>query len=223
MTVSTASPARARADARPIEPRRCVPQLTRLADACGRGEPWRAWSSPAFDSAAAFLALSPGVGCVLEDSAGRRLTHQRLGAAGLSVQAAWNGAAAGVIDAALRPRGAARLELWARDATIALGAGCPRGLEVRRGVIPPAGWLAHPQLFSLLHSHFTQVLRPRHGLAYLTRDLRGLFVLDATDGLAARFAAGLPGACVMRYSVGFPLIIGGHGGGGLGSGATVGR
>ena len=49
------------------------------------------------------------------------------------------------------------------------------------------------------------MLRPETGLVYATRDGRELFVFDAHAEDVARC---LPGADVLSYSVGFPLLYG---------------
>ncbi|MCT1694390.1 hypothetical protein [Corynebacterium sanguinis] len=158
------------------------------------------WSSSEFSASTAYITLSPELVCVLADHTGRPSSHQRIGAMGRSVTGAWNAAARGVINEAVSD---GQVELWVRDATAAFGADVPRGLQLRDDRMIPTTWLTHPKLFTVLDSHFTQVLRPRFGLTYLTRDYRELFVFDA---LPSSFARRFASACVMRYSVGFPLV-----------------
>ncbi|QPK82654.1 hypothetical protein G7Y29_07120 [Corynebacterium qintianiae] len=158
------------------------------------------WPSPAFGSSTAYITLSPQLACVLVDGQGCPASHQRIGAAGRSVHEAWNTAARTVVAEAVSD---GRAEFWVRDARHVLGVDAPRGLQLREDGIAPAAWLSHPQLFSIVHSHFSHVMRPRHELGYVTRDFRELFVFDASArSLARRF----PSGCAMRYSVGFPVV-----------------
>ena len=55
----------------------------------------------------------------------------------------------------------------------------------------------------MLHQHFLEVLVPKTGLVYVTRDQRDLFVLDTTIEAAAK---AVPQATVMTYSLGFPVV-----------------
>ncbi|WP_291313044.1 hypothetical protein [Corynebacterium sp. UBA2622] len=167
-----------------------LPRLALRRDVAGGGR--------GFASSAAFIALSPALVCVLDSPTASAATHQEIGAAGFTVHQAWNRAAEVLLEAASASAGA---EFWVRGAQSVLGDAAPPGLQVRGDA---ARWLAHPRLFSVLHSHFSEVLRPERGLTYLTRDCRELFVFDAPAGALAR-VAGSPS--VMRYSLGFPLLL----------------
>lgn len=158
------------------------------------------WNSPQFSTSTAYISLSPALACVLVDASGNALSHQRIGEIGCSVNEAWNRAADNVLGAALRD---GEVEFWVRGARAVLGARAPRGFELKCDALPPASWLAHPKLFSVLDNHFTQLLRPRFGLTYVTRDFRDLFVFDT---LAREFAAAYTQSHVVRYSVGFPVL-----------------
>lgn len=145
----------------------------------------------------AFISLSPALVCLLATGDGAPASHQQVGAAGMTVHQAWNRAAAGVLAESEASRGA---EFWVRDSRTRLGGGFARGVEVRGSA---AGWLAHPKLFSVLHAHFTGVLRPAGELVYLTPDYRTLFIVDDASGP-------LPDVgghnAKIRHSVGFPLL-----------------
>lgn len=161
----------------------------------------RACIAAGFASSTAFISLSPGLVCVFDSPTASGLTHQEIGAAGLSAHQLWNAAADQLAGRAQRPEGA---EFLVRCPSAALDcAELPRGFEVDGHGVPAAWWLAHPQPFTLLQRHFEAVLKPEHGLVYATRDARELFVFDAEPAEVARC---LPGADVMSYSVGFPLL-----------------
>lgn len=161
------------------------------------------WTKPSFSSSTAYVALSPQLAAVMVDADGREASHQSIGARGHSVHAAWNIAADNVLAGATRD---GRTEFWVRDAAAELGGGLPPGYQLREDDVAPAAWLAHPRLFSAAHAHFTAIIRPRQELIYLTRDFRELFVFDAP---APVFARRFPSACVLRYSVGFPVVVAG--------------
>ncbi|SDR89262.1 hypothetical protein [Corynebacterium timonense] len=179
-----------------------IPRLAR------RARPGAPFGDPGFASSTASITLSPGLICVLargEDPAGAPATHQHVGAAGLTVHQAWNAAAAHRLATSDAISGNA-LRFWVRDARATLGPDAPPGVEVRGDA---ASWLAHPRLFAPLDAHFTHVLRPQHGLAYLTRDCRDLFVVDAADADLRRLLdlpTVPPAAVCTRYSLGFPLL-----------------
>lgn len=177
-----------------------TPRLLRRAALPGAAGSTAGWSSGEFSASTAFVTLSPELVCVFADHTGRPASHQRIGEMGRSVTGVWNSAARGVMDEAVRD---GQVEIWVRDATLVLGPDVPRGFQLRDDHLVPTTWLTHPKLFTILDSHFTQVLRPRFGLTYVTRDYRELFVFDA---LASSFARRFTSACVMRYSIGFPLV-----------------
>ena len=158
------------------------------------------WTSPQFSTSSACVALSRELSCVLVDTSGQVLSHQRIGEMGVSVHEAWNRVANRMLDTVVCN---GRVEFWVRCAHHLLGPDAPRGYELRSEGLVPAGWLGHPKLFSLLHSHFTQLLRPRFGLTYASRDFRDLFIFDAS---ASAFARAYSRVHVMRYSVGFPIL-----------------
>lgn len=158
------------------------------------------WGSPQFCASSAYIALSRELSCVLVDTSGLILSHQRIGEMGVSVHEAWNRVANTILDNVLCN---GRVEFWVRGAHHLLGPKAPRGYELHSEGLVPAGWLAHPKLFSVINSHFTQVLRPRIGLTYVSRDFRDLFVFDAS---ASAFARSYTRVHVMRYSVGFPVL-----------------
>lgn len=156
-----------------------------------------------FGASTAFISLSPGLVCVFDSPTATGLTHQEVGAAGVSAHQLWNAAAAQLVSRAQRDDG---VEFLVRCPSAALACEeLPHGFEVDGHSAPAAWWLAHPQPFTLLHRHFEAVLRPKTGLTYATRDGRELFVFDAHAEDVARC---LPGADVLSYSVGFPLLYG---------------
>ncbi|MBA1837224.1 hypothetical protein GC584_01860 [Corynebacterium sp. zg912] len=161
----------------------------------------RACIRSGFGSSTAFISLSPGLVCVFDSPTASGLTHQEVGAAGLSVHQLWNAAADQLTARAQREQG---VEFLVRCPTAVLDcASLPRGFEVDGHGVPAAWWLAHPQPFSLLHRHFEAVMQPDTGLVYATRDGRELFVFDAGVDEVARC---LSDADVLTYSVGFPLL-----------------
>ena len=163
----------------------------------------RACIAAGFGASTAFISLSPGLVCVFDSPTATGLTHQEVGAAGVSAHQLWNAAAAQLVSRAQREHG---VEFLVRCPSAALACEeLPRGFEVDGHSAPAAWWLAHPQPFTLLHRHFEAVLRPKTGLTYATRDGRELFVFDAHAEDVARC---LPGADVLSYSVGFPLLYG---------------
>ncbi|MGV0373242.1 hypothetical protein ACUY2A_07640 [Corynebacterium pilbarense] len=165
------------------------------------GAATRARIAAGFSTSTAFISLSPGLMCVFDSPGSTGLTHQEVGAAGVSVHQLWNVAAEQLISHAQRDDG---VEFLVRCPSVALDCDeLPRGFEVDGHDSPAAWWLSHPRPFTLLHRHFEAVLRPETGLVYATRDWRELFVFDAdADEVAGR----LPGANVLVYSVGFPLL-----------------
>ena len=163
----------------------------------------RACIAAGFGASTAFISLSPGLVCVVDSPTATGLTHQEVGAAGVSAHQLWNAAAEQLVSRAQREDG---VEFLVRCPSAALDfETLPRGFEVDGHGSPAAWWLAHPQPFTLLHRHFEAVLRPETGLTYATRDGRELFVFDARADEVARC---LPGADVLSYSVGFPLLYG---------------
>lgn len=163
----------------------------------------RACIAAGFGASTAFISLSPGLVCVFDSPTATGLTHQEVGAAGVSAHQLWNAAAAQLVSRAQRDDG---VEFLVRCPSAALACEeLPHGFEVDGHSAPAAWWLAHPQPFTLLHRHFEAVLRPKTGLTYATRDGRELFVFDAHAEDVARC---LPGADVLSYSVGFPLLYG---------------
>lgn len=163
----------------------------------------RACIAAGFGASTAFISLSPGLVCVFDSPTATGLTHQEVGAAGVSAHQLWNAAAEQLVSRAQREDG---VEFLVRCPSAALDVETlPRGFEVDGHGSPAAWWLAHPRPFTLLHRHFEAVLRPETGLTYATRDGRELFVFDAHAGDVARC---LPGADVLSYSVGFPLLYG---------------
>lgn len=161
----------------------------------------RTWLTPGFGSSTAYINLSPGLVCVFDSGGFQGLTHQGIGAAGMTAHQAWNAAAA-----QLEPRAycAAGVEFMVRSPAVALGIeGHPPGFEVDGHGCPAASWLAHPRTFTLLHRHFEAVMHPEHNLVYATRDDKELFVFDAPADAVAQL---LRNAAVMTYSVGFPLL-----------------
>lgn len=163
----------------------------------------RACIAAGFGASTAFISLSPGLVCVFDSPTATGLTHQEVGAAGMSAHQLWKAAAAQLVSRAQRDNG---VEFLVRCPSAALDCEeLPRGFEVDGHSAPAAWWLAHPQPFTLLHRHFEAVLRPKTGLTYATRDGRELFVFDAHAEDVARC---LPGADVLSYSVGFPLLYG---------------
>lgn len=163
----------------------------------------RACIAAGFGASTAFISLSPGLVCVFDSPTATGLTHQEVGAAGVSAHQLWNAAAAQLVSRAQRDNG---VEFLVRCPSAALACEeLPHGFEVDGHSAPAAWWLAHPQPFTLLHRHFEAVLRPKTGLTYATRDGRELFVFDAHAEDVARC---LPGADVLSYSVGFPLLYG---------------
>lgn len=120
---------------------------------------------------------------------------------GMTPQSAWNAAAAGLVASARTAKG---VEFYARPAYVTLGPEAPRGYEVRGKGATAAAWLSHPRAFSTLRTHFTSVIEPAGELVYFTRDCRELFVFDATE---EQVAAALGSFGVVRYSLGFPLLL----------------
>lgn len=161
----------------------------------------RACIQGGFGASTAFISLSPGLVCVFDSPTASGLTHQEVGAAGLSAHQLWNAAADQLTARAQREQG---VEFLVRCPAAALKcASLPRGFEVDGHGVPAAWWLTHPQPFSLLHRHFEAVMRPETGLVYATRDGRELFVFDACVDDVVRC---VPDADVLAYSVGFPLL-----------------
>lgn len=153
-------------------------------------------------SSAAFISLSPGLVCQFTAPNGATVTHQQVGALGLTAHQAWDLAARNLLATAQRGDG---IEFWVRPAATRLpeldGTGLA-GYEVRGDASPPAAWLAHPTTFSTLHRHFAHVFGTDGERAYYTRDKRELFVFDTR---AEEAAAALGAEGVLEYSLGFPL------------------
>lgn len=161
----------------------------------------RACIAAGFSTSTAFVSLSPDLVCVFDSPTSTGLTHQEVGAAGVSAHQLWNAAAEQLVSRAQREDG---VEFLVRCPSAALDCETlPRGFEVDGHDSPAAWWLSHPRPFTLLHRHFEAVLRPETGLVYATRDWRELFVFDADADEVARH---LHGANVLAYSVGFPLL-----------------
>lgn len=175
------------------------PRLARLDD-LNRNATHR-WITPGFSASTAYISLSPGLICVFDQPGREALNHQDIGALGLTAHQAWNAAAQTLRVTALRKDG---VEFPARPAAVALGATCPPGLEVGGTGVPPAAWLAHPRTFTMLDAHFRCVLDHAGPLTYLSRDQQELFVFTA-DTEEVTSALGHRG--VMRYSLGFPLLV----------------
>lgn len=179
-------------------------RLARLADATARSGGWLA---PGFSSSTAYIHLSQGLVCVFDadppNADAQGLTHQQVGAAGMSVHQVWNAAADQLAKRAHRPHG---IEFMVRCPTAQLGADrpLPRGYEVDGHGVPAAAWLAHPKTFTVLHRHFESVMEPTCGLVYASRDLKELFVFDAS---VEQVAAACGARAVLTYSVGFPLLL----------------
>lgn len=197
---STSAPA-AEAGAYPHQ--RITPRLARRDGVAPASS--RAWITPGFGASTAFISLSPGLVCVFDAPGRAGLTHQDIGALGMSTHQAWNAAAGTLLNTATSGN---CLQVWVRDAAVALGEGAPRGVEIRGGAVPAASWLAHPRTFNALQAHCTGVFEaqgrsPQRELTYLSRDQRELFVFAAP---AHDVAQALGPAGVVRYSLGFPLL-----------------
>ncbi|OIR42576.1 hypothetical protein BJP08_04555 [Corynebacterium sp. NML140438] len=136
--------------------------------------------------------------CVFDSDSVQGLTHQFIGAMGLTVHQAWNSAARTLSTDLLEGRVTLDYEL-AEDS---LGSVVPNGVRVRSSAGYAASWLAHPQLFSTLYSHADRVLLPHNELLFYSRDQQELYVFDAPLDDVLRLAKP---EHVMRYSVGFPL------------------
>ena len=80
-----------------------LPATQRLARLDTIGAPGRL--ARGFGASTAFLSLSPGLACVFADPDGAALTHQALGAAGMSAHQLWNAAAAELATRAHTERG----------------------------------------------------------------------------------------------------------------------
>ena len=176
-----------------------VPILPRLARRCEvTSSSSRAWLTPGFGASTAYISLAPGLVCVFDSDSVQGLTHQFIGAMGLTVHQAWNSAARTLSTDLLEGRVTLDYEL-AEDS---LGSVVPNGVRVRSSAGYAASWLAHPQLFSTLYSHVDRVLLPHHELLFYSRDQQELYVFDAPLDDVLRLAKP---EHVMRYSVGFPL------------------
>lgn len=176
-----------------------VPILPRLARRCEvTSSSSRAWLTPGFGASTAYISLAPGLVCVFDSDSVQGLTHQFIGAMGLTVHQAWNSAARTLSTDLLEGRVTLDYEL-AEDS---LGSVVPKGVRVRSSAGYAASWLAHPQLFSTLYSHVDRVLLPHHELLFYSRDQQELYVFDAPLDDVLRLAKP---EHVMRYSVGFPL------------------
>lgn len=160
----------------------------------------REWVTPEFGASTAFISLSPGLVCVFDAPGERGLTHQSIGARGMSVQQAWNASADTLLSTASR---GANLEFWVRPARASLGHLAPAGFEIRGGAVPAASWLAHPRTFNALHAHCAAVFAAEGQLTFFSRDDRELFVFTAPEH---EVAAALGGHPLIRYSLGFPLL-----------------
>ncbi|MCQ4620808.1 hypothetical protein KBX19_06230 [Corynebacterium sp. CCUG 71335] len=147
----------------------------------------------------AYLNLSPNVVAVLISETGHLLSQIDLWDRGLSVKQAWDSAAYTLLER----QNSHRVEFQVRNASCALGTTAPRGFEIAPFDVPAVAWLSHPKTFQMLHQHFLEVLVPKTGLVYVTRDQRDLFVLDTTIEAAAK---AVPQATVMTYSLGFPVV-----------------
>lgn len=176
-----------------------VPILPRLARRCDvTSSSSRAWLTPGFGASTAYISLAPGLVCVFDSDSVQGLTHQSIGAMGLTVHQTWNSAARTLSTDLLEGRVALEFE----RAEDTLGEVVPKGVQVRSSLGYAASWLAHPQLFSTLYSHVDRVLLPHNELLFYSRDQQELYVFDAPLGDVLRFAKS---EHVMRYSVGFPL------------------
>lgn len=161
----------------------------------------RSWLTPGFGASAAFINLSPGLVCAFDGPTGEAVTHQELGAAGMTAHQAWNAVAEDLAPRAFRDTG---VEFMVRPPSVALGtAHLPRGFEVGGHDCHPASWLAHPKTFTILHRHFESVLQPAHELVYVTRDGKDLFVFDGDVDAQLPLPAN---SSAVTYSVGFPLL-----------------
>lgn len=180
-----------------------LPRLARREDITASGS--KAWITPGFSASTAFISLSPGLVCVFDgvgaDGHAEGLTHQQIGSLGLTAHQAWNAAADTLRATAVAANG---VEFWSRPASVALGDGAPHGIEVRGGVHTAAAWLSHPKTFEVIHRHFRTVLAPESELSYYSRDQRELFIFDAHRDVVAQRLGTAP---LMRYSLGFPLLL----------------
>ncbi|QYH19508.1 hypothetical protein JKI95_10745 [Corynebacterium aquatimens] len=130
------------------------------------------------------------------------MTHQEIGSLGVSVHQAWNAAAAALRATALRGAG---VEFSVRPASVRLTGAAPAGFEVRDGRgSTAAAWLAHPATFDVINRHFGCVLNTEAPLTYLSRDQRELFVFAVPE---EEVVSSLGARGVMRYSLGFPLMV----------------
>lgn len=175
-----------------------TPRLARRAGVASATS--RAWVAPEFGASTAFISLSPGLVCVFDAPGERGLTHQAIGARGLSVQQAWNASADTLLSSASRGD---NLEFWVRPAGASLGQAAPAGFEIRGGAVPAASWLAHPRTFNALHAHCADVFAAEGDLTFFSRDQRELFVFTAPEG---EVIAALGEQWLFRYSLGFPLL-----------------
>ena len=183
----------------PCAPSMLVPIFPRLARRCEiTSSSSRAWLTPGFGASTAYISLAPGLVCVFDSDSVEGLTHQSIGAMGLTVHQAWNSAARMLSTDLLE----GRVILDYLPAENSLGFGAPKGVQVQSSAGYAASWLAHPQLFSTLYAHVDRVLMPHNELLFYSRDQQELFVFDATLEEVLAFANP---EHVMRYSVGFPL------------------
>lgn len=157
----------------------------------------KGWASPGSSVSPAYISLSRDHVALLKAPDGRLLSPIDLGQMELSTRQAWDAAA----ETLLRTQ-RGQIKFTVRNASFALGDSAPRGFEVHGDSHPPAAWLAHPRTFNVLHTHFSDVLSPRVGLVFLTRNHRELFVLDAEAHDVREL---FPRAAVFTYSLGFPV------------------
>lgn len=175
------------------------PRLALRNDLTASGS--RAWITPGFGASTAYISLSPGLVCVFDSPECSGLTHQQIGKLGASAHMAWNAAARALRATAVRATG---IEFHVRPASVALSPAAPEGVEVRGLDSPPASWLAHPLTFATINAHFAAVWDTQSPLTYYSRDQRELFVFTSPED---EVVALLGARGVLRYSLGFPLVV----------------
>lgn len=183
-----------------------IPRLAWRDERYGTG-PY-AWVTRGLNSSTAYVSLSRGLACIFDAPVSRALSHQQVGHLGFTEHQIWNAAGAALARSAA-PSGASA-EFWVRDAHLALSEvqrGCgqiPRGVQIQARGHTAAGWLAHPQPFTVLHTHLMKVLRPTHELIYYVGADDSLFAFDASP---RKIAETVGWDRLIRYSLGFPLLV----------------
>lgn len=178
-------------------------------------------SDDGFSDSPALIALSrqlsAGLHCLPAGGGGRgtagpvTVSQRGLGELDLSPQQAWHLAAENLLH---RSREAEGFRFYTRPAT-ALGGWALPALQVATPGSGPTAWLAHPQAFTIMHSHLCRLMGTEVRYLAPTREVLLAFPAEAPElrscgGFLERHAGelGRPllGGRAISYECGFPAL-----------------